>query len=135
MAAKCIRRICDDCGIFGMEVGAHTVTHSDLTTAPDALSQLVDGKRHLEDLTGEEITAFAYPFGRFDSRVSRLVEKAGYRLGRTTVSFRTGPSFEPYKMPTSFPFVRHWRATHFRRALGEWNLNGLATWCWRWRIR
>ena len=118
---------------LGMEVGAHTVSHPDLTTAPDAFSQLVDGKRYLEDLIGEKITAFAYPFGRFNSRVVRLVKQAGYRLARTTVSFSTRRRFEPCKMPTTFQFVRHRPGIHIRQAVREWNLNGLTTWCWRWQ--
>jgi len=118
---------------LGMEVGAHTVNHVDLTAAADPLGELVDGKHYLEDLLGEEITAFAYPFGRFDSRVSRLAQRAGYRLARTTVAFSTRRSFNPYQMPTSFQFVPTKRAVCARHALRERNLRGLLTWCGRWR--
>jgi len=118
---------------LGMEVGAHTVNHVDLTAAADPFGELVNGKNYLEDVLGEEITAFAYPYGRFDSRVSRLAQKAGYRLARTTMAFSTQRSFDPYKMPTSFQFVAHKRAIHARHALREWNWNGLLTWCGRWR--
>jgi hypothetical protein len=116
-----------------MEVGAHTVSHVDLTTATDPLGELVNGKRYLEDVLGEEITAFAYPLGRFDSRVSRLAQKAGYRLARTTVAFSTQRTFNPYQMPISFQFVPQTRAIHTRHALRERNLKGLLTWSARWR--
>ena len=118
---------------LGMEVGAHTVNHVDLTAAADPLGELVNGKRYLEDVLGEEITAFAYPFGRFDSRVSRLAQKAGYRLARTTMAFSIRRSFDPYQMPTSFQFAPCKRAIHARHALREWNLKGLLTWCGHWR--
>lgn len=118
---------------LGMEVGAHTVNHVDLTKSSDPLSELVHGKRYLEDVLGEEITAFAYPFGRFNSRVSRLAQRAGYRLARTTMAFSTRRSFNPYQMPTSFQFMPHQRAINARHALREWNLKGLVTWCGRWR--
>jgi peptidoglycan-N-acetylglucosamine deacetylase len=118
---------------LGMEIGAHTVNHVNLTRASDPLDELVNGKRYLEDVLGEEVTAFAYPFGKFDSHVSRLAQRAGYRLARTTVAFRTQRLFDPYKMPTSFQFVRCNRALHVRHALREGNLSGLLTWCGRWR--
>ncbi|MGH8276930.1 MAG: hypothetical protein ACRETH_09570, partial [Steroidobacteraceae bacterium] len=105
----------------------------DLTTAADPFPQLVDGKRHLEEVLGEEITSIAYPYGRFDSHVSRLAREAGYRVGRTTTAFVAGRTFDAFEMPTSFQFVPHSRAVHIRHALREWNLKGLATWCWRWR--
>jgi peptidoglycan-N-acetylglucosamine deacetylase len=118
---------------LGMEVGAHTVNHVDLTAAADPFGELIDGKHYLEDVLGEEITAFAYPFGRFDSHVSRLAQKAGYRLARTTVAFSTRRNFNPYQMPTSFQFVPCSRAIHVRHALREWNWSGLLTWGGRWR--
>jgi len=120
---------------LGMEVGAHTVNHVDLTATSDPLGELVNGKSYLEDVLGEEVTAFAYPFGRFDSRVSRLAQSAGYRLARTTVAFSTRRSFNPYKMPTSFQFMPQKRAVHARHALREWNWNGLLTWCGQWRCK
>jgi peptidoglycan-N-acetylglucosamine deacetylase len=118
---------------LGMEVGAHTVNHVNLTVAADPFGELMDGKRYLEDVLGEEITAFAYPFGKFDSHVSRLAQKAGYQLARTTVAFSTRRSFNPYMMPTSFQFAPCSRAIHVRHALREWNFNGLLAWCQRWR--
>lgn len=118
---------------LGMEVGAHTVTHVDLTRANDPIGELVDGKRYLEDVLGEEIPAFAYPFGRFDTRVSQLAQSAGYRLARTTAAFSTRRSFNPYQMPTSFQFAPLQRVIHARHALREWNFKGLLTWCGRWR--
>jgi peptidoglycan-N-acetylglucosamine deacetylase len=118
---------------LGMEVGAHTVNHVDLTEAADPLGELVEGKRYLEDVLGEEITAFAYPFGRFDARVSRLAQNAGYRLARTSVAFRTSRVFDRYQMPTTFQFAPGTCSIHTRHALREWNWRGLLTWCGRWR--
>jgi len=118
---------------LGMEVGAHTVSHVNLPRASDPLGELVDGKKYLEDVLGEEITAFAYPRGKFDTRVSRLAQTAGYHLARTTMAFSTRRRFDPFQMPTSFQFAPHTRAIHARHALREWNLNGLLTWCGRWR--
>lgn len=69
----------------GWEVGAHTLTHPDLTTlAADAVIREVDGARHvLEDRFGRPVRAFAYPYGRH-SRWIRARIRATYALACTT---------------------------------------------------
>jgi peptidoglycan-N-acetylglucosamine deacetylase len=41
----------------------------------------------LEDVTGEPIAIFCYPFGRFDPETKELVTQAGYKGARTTRQF------------------------------------------------
>lgn len=50
----------------GMEIGAHTVNHPILANLPDhrAYTEIRDGKRDLESLTGRPVTLFAYPNGK-----------------------------------------------------------------------
>jgi peptidoglycan/xylan/chitin deacetylase (PgdA/CDA1 family) len=57
-------------GRHGIEFGAHTVTHPDLTRLDEAEieRQLVDSKRRLEDALSLPVRTFAYPYGRFDVR-------------------------------------------------------------------
>jgi len=64
----------------GMELGAHTVTHADLTRlgAASAQSEIFDSRATLRKLTGESVTAFAYPAGRYDARVETIVRDAGF---------------------------------------------------------
>lgn len=58
----------------GIEFGAHTRTHPDLTrlAAAEAEREVVESKLAIEDRTGCEVTTFAYPFGRFNASVKRL---------------------------------------------------------------
>ncbi len=60
----------------GFSIGSHTVSHPDLTRSTDAevLSELRDGKERLEDLLGEPVRSFAYPFGRYDARSRAVAE-------------------------------------------------------------
>lgn len=59
------------CWMLNAKLGYHTLSHRDLTTLDD-------------DTVRREITPpfpmkwFAYPAGRFDSRIIRLVQEAGY---------------------------------------------------------
>ena len=66
----------------GIEFHSHSRTHADLTAIDDeALAAQVRGSREdLQDLLGTRVDCFAYPFGRFDARVKRAVESAGYQL-------------------------------------------------------
>lgn len=60
----------------GIEFGAHSRSHSDLTTlAPGAVLDEMEGSRDaLADIIGRAVTAFAYPFGRSDDVSRRLAE-------------------------------------------------------------
>jgi peptidoglycan/xylan/chitin deacetylase (PgdA/CDA1 family) len=68
----------------GFEIGAHTVTHSDLgkTDGADAEREITGGKAAIEAALGAPVLHFAYPYGRRDqlSDANRVrVREAGYR--------------------------------------------------------
>jgi peptidoglycan/xylan/chitin deacetylase (PgdA/CDA1 family) len=76
-------------GKYGIDVGAHTLTHPDLTKMPlsQAEEEITQSKKIIEDHVGTEIRMFAYPYGRYDSGIREIVRKhfAGActtRLGR-----------------------------------------------------
>lgn len=50
----------------GMQIGAHTVSHPILArlTRTQAMQEIGDSKRFLEDLLGERVSLFAYPNGK-----------------------------------------------------------------------
>jgi peptidoglycan/xylan/chitin deacetylase (PgdA/CDA1 family) len=61
----------------GIEFGAHTLTHPDLTAAPaDRLeAEVAESKAILADALGAEIDAFCYPFGRYDAASEAAVRR------------------------------------------------------------
>jgi peptidoglycan/xylan/chitin deacetylase (PgdA/CDA1 family) len=61
----------------GMEVGAHTLTHPDLTrlTRARVEVELRDSKRGIEDALGGPVECFAYPYGRFDAQSHELARQ------------------------------------------------------------
>ena len=83
----------------GWELGAHTITHPDLTTLSDqALTREVEGsKREIEQRFGVKVRFFCYPSGRFDPRVVAAVRAAGF-LGATTTAGRVGRPTEPFTL-------------------------------------
>ena len=73
----------------GMEIGSHTVNHLRLTEVDKAhlKQELADSKATLEDLLGNAVNSFAYPYGALDARCVDAVQQAGYTAACTT---RTG---------------------------------------------
>lgn len=76
----------------GVEIGAHSLTHPDLTRLSDdrVKAEICDSKKVIEDTLGLAVSCFAYPFGRFDSR-SREIARQHFdcacsdRLGISTM--------------------------------------------------
>jgi len=70
----------------GVEFGSHTVTHPRLTRLD--LSNLEDevsaSRRHLENIVGENVASFCYPYGDVNRQVIDAVRKEGYTVGVVT---------------------------------------------------
>lgn len=69
----------------GMTIGFHTLDHPVLTMLSDADvdDALVRGRSKVEAIAGRDLTLFAYPHGRADSRIASRVRAAGYRAAWT----------------------------------------------------
>jgi peptidoglycan/xylan/chitin deacetylase (PgdA/CDA1 family) len=61
----------------GIEFGAHTLTHPDLTRLSLELaeSEICDSKVVIEDALSAPAASFAYPYGRYDSRYREIVSR------------------------------------------------------------
>ena len=70
----------------GFTIGSHTVHHLELTLLPprEAYAELVASRDSLESRLHRRVLWFAYPSGRTNAGVVRLVRKAGYLLAMTT---------------------------------------------------
>jgi peptidoglycan/xylan/chitin deacetylase (PgdA/CDA1 family) len=62
---------------WGINFGAHTLTHPDLTDLPsDRIeAELSNSKAVIEDALSAPVTCFAYPYGRFDAHSREIVRK------------------------------------------------------------
>lgn len=82
----------------GWEIGAHTLTHCDLTQVPPekATAEIEKSKRLLEQTFNTEIISFAYPYGRYNDLIKEMVSQSGFEYG---ISTDTGGIFienDPY---------------------------------------
>lgn len=80
------------------EVGSHTLSHIRLTQMSQqrAWQEITDGKKDSEDTLGHEVIAFCYPGGKFNRRIARQVEKAGFLAARTCRYFLTDFPRDPF---------------------------------------
>lgn len=84
----------------GMEIGSHTVNHVRLTDVDDAqlARELADSRAALEDMLGNTVNSFAYPFGAWDTRCTEAVKQAGYTAACTTRTGWTLRDRDPYRL-------------------------------------
>ncbi len=64
-----------------IEIGGHTMTHADLGQVGSgrAEEEISDCRHMLREATGQNITSFAYPFGRYSPETVRLIDAAGFK--------------------------------------------------------
>lgn len=85
----------------GVAFGSHTLTHSDLRTAPaHAIDlELRQSRRVIEDETGNPVTSFSYPFGWENSQIRSQVRSSGYALACTyRPRYIGGPGPDVYRL-------------------------------------
>lgn len=70
----------------GMEIGAHSASHPDLTTldAVELQRQVAQPKAEIEARLGVRVASFCYPAGRYSGAVLEAVRAAGYESATTT---------------------------------------------------
>jgi peptidoglycan/xylan/chitin deacetylase (PgdA/CDA1 family) len=75
----------------GIEIGAHTVTHADLTrlAAANMRHEVADSRAMLEGLLKHPVVDFCYPSGKVNAAVVLQVEVAGFRSATTTAAGTT----------------------------------------------
>jgi peptidoglycan/xylan/chitin deacetylase (PgdA/CDA1 family) len=71
----------------GMDIGAHSKSHADLTDISEykAQKEIRDCKLVLEKKYNLKITDFCYPFGRFNESVCKMTKDSGY-ISATTMN-------------------------------------------------
>jgi peptidoglycan/xylan/chitin deacetylase (PgdA/CDA1 family) len=83
----------------GVEIGAHTLTHPDLTSLAPAAAQeeLAGSKRVLEELIQAPVTSAAYPYGAADHATRDAARRAGLLAACRTAG--DGDLRDPFDLP------------------------------------
>lgn len=89
----------------GMEIGAHTVNHPILSRIEldDAEKEITQSRNLLKELTGTEITGFAYPNGRpnqdYQLEHPALLKKCGFQYAVSTAWGFANSKTDPFQLP------------------------------------
>lgn len=99
----------------GNEVGSHTLDHVHLPelSSEEARRQIVESKTVLEQVLGEAVTAFCYPYGDHGPEHRVMVREAGYDNATLTMRGVASAADDPYGLPR----VTVSRSTHILRFL------------------
>jgi len=86
---------------LGLDIGAHTKTHVDLTSISKekAQKEISDCKADLEKKFKVAITDFCYPFGRFDNLISKMTKNSGYLNATTMIRGRAHYQSNAHQLP------------------------------------
>jgi peptidoglycan/xylan/chitin deacetylase (PgdA/CDA1 family) len=70
----------------GFTVANHSLTHPRLDELPieQARQEIAQGREQLQQIFGQPVLGFAYPFGGFNAAVAGAVREAGHLYARTT---------------------------------------------------
>jgi peptidoglycan/xylan/chitin deacetylase (PgdA/CDA1 family) len=84
----------------GCGFGSHSLTHPRLSQLPqDAMrAEVFDSKATLEDLLGEAVQDFCYPYGDYNEHTRDLVAEAGYRSATTCIRGAANFSHNPFEL-------------------------------------
>ncbi|MCS6882874.1 MAG: polysaccharide deacetylase family protein [Oscillochloridaceae bacterium] len=83
----------------GMEIGAHSISHPDLTGLglEEIRAQVGQSGAVIAAEIGQPVLSFCYPGGRFNDTVVAVTREAGYTSATTTI--QDGPQSDPFTLP------------------------------------
>ncbi len=84
----------------GMEIGAHTRTHPDLSTlsATAAQAEIQGSRSDLLSWGVGPINSFSYPFGAYTATTLQIVKNAGFSSAAATITGDVVPTSDPYQL-------------------------------------
>jgi peptidoglycan/xylan/chitin deacetylase (PgdA/CDA1 family) len=80
----------------GFELGAHTVTHPDLSSMSyeACLAEMTESRDVVAELSGRPVSTFAYPFGHYGPDAMKAAADAGFEAAATCVNRGSWDRFE-----------------------------------------
>jgi peptidoglycan/xylan/chitin deacetylase (PgdA/CDA1 family) len=106
-----------------IDIGAHTCTHPMLSrlSVGEQQQEISRSKELLEEILGNPIEAFSYPYGGrsdYGEESVDCVRRSGFRLACSNFEGHVRASTDPYQLPRYL--VRNWDGETFARYLKRW---------------
>ena len=103
---------------YGIEFGAHSFTHKNLTEIPllDAEKEIYKSKTAVAERVRKPVISFAYPYGKANEDVKRIVHDAGFSFGIASDSGPRNISKDFYEVRRiqifpGAPWLSFWKKT------------------------
>lgn len=106
----------------GMDLGAHTRHHADLTSIDNdqALDEIAGCKQELQDITGQEVRHFCYPYGRYTPEHMQMVKTAGYHTATTVNRGKYHPGDDWLALPRAMVARSNTLQLFWAKAIGNY---------------
>jgi peptidoglycan/xylan/chitin deacetylase (PgdA/CDA1 family) len=103
-----------------IEVGAHTVTHSALSTLPVASQrdEVFGSKVRLEEILGHRVTSFSYPHGSLSAETTSIIQEAGFTCACSSFAATVVQSTDRFQLPRVL--VMDWDGKKFAEQVSMW---------------
>jgi len=106
-----------------IEIGAHTVTHSQLSQLPldQQKAEIKVSKDCLEEILGRPVVSFAYPYGKrsdYTRQTIALVKESGFTCACSNFPGTVRRGTDAYQLPRFC--VMDWDGEEFSRRLSSW---------------
>jgi len=111
----------------GFEIGCHSMTHPHLSdlNEEELNREMLDSRKHLEDIIGKPVEHFSCPSGRYNRKVQLVARRGGYRTLSTSHIYPNSPATDVFELGR-IVVMRHSRLSDFQRICRQQGL---------WRIR
>lgn len=85
---------------LGYTIGSHSHAHQDLTKlcVADLEQEIMGSRKLLEQVLGQRVDAFCYPYGAWDLRVASVVQQAGFDVAFTVDLGGVSAGDDPYQL-------------------------------------
>lgn len=96
-----------------VEIGAHTVTHPMLPLQDFSTQQweMKESRRKLEEIVGQPVTSFAYPYGKLNQTSVQIAKELGFESACSTINLTVKNVANYFTLPR-FP-VGNWGGDEF----------------------
>lgn len=111
-------------GLPGMEIGSHSVTHLCLPrqTALVQQREVRESKDYLQELTGQVVSGFSYPYGAVDRDCAEQARASGYAFACTVETGSVSPRTDAFELPRVW--VGNWSGDELLQRLRTLELLG-----------
>jgi peptidoglycan/xylan/chitin deacetylase (PgdA/CDA1 family) len=103
-----------------IEIGAHSVTHPMLAALPVASqrAEIQQSRSDLEEIVGQRVESFAFPYGDYAQETVSLVREAGFKQACSVVPALARKGCSRFELPRVQ--VQDWDGEVFTRQLAKY---------------